>query len=345
MGRYILLFWGIATILVCIALPSLRTALKGPIAWESVDFSSDIEGLYVSGTVYGIYDWYCEEYDNDDVLSREYLIDADGYYYMGLRAESKDMYDADMLMDATYAYLSGQDDGSLMQQMQYEVYGIIKPIPAEHLALYHEYVGWSELDEESKAMFLPYYIAVNKFGAYDYDELGVIAIVFVVCFLLGCRFFIFLLSGHYQKSVKKYIANSTNPDMTRERVEYFIQNTTEVKGLRYNRDFICGHQNGTTAFGEMSKLAWVYLNTTSHKQYFITIGKTHSLMLCFTDGSRQPVEVKNEAVAWEHIRNLSQLCPQTIFGYNEELDKLFSKDLAGFLEICYNNADPTNTIL
>lgn len=338
----IILLWGIAAAMAYATLPSLLNSFKEPISLDSVDFEGDIEGLYVTGTVYGIYDWYCEEVEDNKTISREYLIDANDYYYMALRAEEDDMTAANALMDASYAYLNYEDDGTLLEQAQYEVSGVIKKIPSESLTYYYEYLDWDNLDEESKSIFLPYYIDVNNLGRYHMDEVIVMSVVCVGCFLIGCIFLIFVFTGRYQKSVKKYIANSASPEMAREKVEHFIQNTPEINGLRYNRDFICGHLNGTTAFGELPKLAWVYLHTVSHKRYFITVSKSYSLMLCFADGNVQQAGMKNEAIATEHMEKLSQICPQTVFGYSDDLQKMYRKDLNGFLNLRYNQVQANN---
>ena len=84
----LLLIIGIA--ILCSSVPAVVNLIKGPVAWEDVDFSKDIEGLYVKGTVYFIYDPYAQETDNGNVTAYEYIIDADDTYYMGLRVKSSD---------------------------------------------------------------------------------------------------------------------------------------------------------------------------------------------------------------------------------------------------------------
>lgn len=66
--------------------------------------------------------------------------------------------------------------------------------------------------------------------------------------------------------------------------------------------------------------------------------KSSSLTLCFSDGSCQVVDVKSEANAKEHMEKLEALCPQAIFGYTDELGKMFATDLKGFLNLRYNTA-------
>ncbi|MBQ8278810.1 MAG: hypothetical protein IJZ23_03120 [Roseburia sp.] len=333
---YVILFWGMAIFFGIAAYPGLMNASNGPVLWDEVDFSGDIEGLYVTGTVYGIYDCYCEETEDGTVVAREYLTDADGYYYIALRAEGEDMVAADALTDATYSYFMGEDDGALLVEKQYEITGVIKEIPADSLEIFYEYLDWDNMDEESKATFLPYYIDINKVGNYDMSGTVIMAVATVIMFVIGLVFLVLVFTGGFLKQVKNYIKNSSNPELAREKVDNFVQNTPEVNGLRYNHEFICGNNKYLTVFGETSKVVWVYKQVVNHKRYFITVGKTYALALGFADGTRHIAVVKNEASADEHIQQLQQLCPNAVFGYSPELDKMFKKDFNQFLTLRYN---------
>lgn len=336
---FVILFWAIAIIFGIAAAPGLSNATKEPIAWNEVDFSGDIEGLYISGTVYGIYDCYCEETENGTVVAREYLTDADGYYYIALRAEDEDMLAANDLMDATYSYFTGADDGTLLMEHQYEITGVIKKIPSDSLEFFYEYLEWDTMDEETRAYFLPYYIDINKVGNYDMSGTVIMSIATVVMFGIGLVFLVLVFTGGYQKSVKKYIKNSANPELAREKVENFVETVPEVKGLRYNHEFICGYNKYITVFGETPKLVWIYKQIINHKRYFITVSKTYSIVLGFADGTKQVVGLKNEAIVEEHIQQLQTLCPKAVFGYSADLDKMFRKDLNQFLNLRYNASE------
>jgi len=334
---YVILFWGMAVVFGVAAFPGLVNSTKAPISWDDVDFSGDIEGLYITGTVYGIYDWYCEETEDDEVISREYLTDADGSYYIALRAEGEDMIAANTLMDATYTYFMGEDDGTLLTENQYEITGVIKKMPSDSLELFYEYIGWDSMDEESRAYFLPYYIDINKIGNYDASGTMIMSIAAGVMFLIGVALLIFTFAGVFQKPVKKYIKNSSNPELATEKVNNFVQTVPEVNGLRYNHEFVCGNNKYLITFGETSKIAWIYKQVVNHKRYFITVSKTYTIVFGFVDGTKQVAVVKNEESADSHIEQLQQLCPYSVFGYTDELDKMFRKDLNQFLNISYNS--------
>lgn len=339
----IIIVWIVAAVILGVGLKSLITAFQKPTPIEDVDFTKDVEGLYVSGTIYGIYGCYCEETSGSSVVAREYVIDADDYYFLGLRAEYDDMDAADALEEASWDYLEDEDaDYSKLEAYQYEVKGTIKAMPSDSLRYYHEAIGWYSLTDEEQEMYLPYYLEIGTYGSYDTMDLVIMILLFLFFFLCGLIPLIMALTGHYQKSIKQYVARSASPELALQKVEDFLANTPEKDGLRYNQDFICGSMGSTTILGETPKLCWAYLQTTNHKQYFITVSRSYALMLCFTDGSVQSVSVKNENVAREHLYNLEQLCPQTIFGYSDDLSSLFRNNLYGFLNLRYNQNQPNN---
>lgn len=332
----VILFLIIGVVFAVVSIPAMLTSFEDPINLDDVDFDGDIDGLYVTGTIYGIYDCYCEETENGRPIGREYIIDADDYYYIGMCVDKKDFDKAEKLMEVSWDYLDGYVEYEELEKYQYEITGTITKIPSDSMKYYNEYIDWLEYTPEEEEMFLPYYIEVGKIDGYTPGGAIALVVIGVLFILLAVLFPVLALTGFYQKSIKKYIAASASPDMATEKVERFIRNTPEINGLRYNTEFICGQNSATTVFGETSKLAWVYLHTVTHKRYFITVGKTHSLMLCFTDGTRHEVNMKNEASAQQHMDRLSGQFPYVIYGYSQELDRMFNKDLAGFLNLRYN---------
>lgn len=339
----VIFIWVIAAVLGGPYINGFLKSFQKPIPLESVDFAGDIEGLYVTGTIYGIYDYYCEETKDYKLVAREYIIDAGDSYYMGMRAEgTKDMDNADKLMETSWDFLDYVAEYEELEAVQYEVTGTISKIPSDSRVYYYEYRDWIGTDAETQAMFLPYYLEVNHIDGNDKTTIYALVIISALLVLFSIGMIIWALTGSYQKVIKKYIQNSASPDMAQEKVERFLENTPEKKGLRYNNEFICGQSGASTAFGETSKLAWVYLHTTTHKRYFITISTTYELMLCFSNGTRQSVGMKSEAIARGHMEDLSKICPQTIFGYSDELERLFSRNLNEFLNLRFNNAQVAN---
>ena len=328
----LVVFFGIGLLFLIVGISDSSKVADGPIPLEEVDFSKDIDGLYVTGTIYYIYDCYCEETEDGVVVRREYLIDANDYYYMALRADDEDMQAADALCDASYKYYLGEDDGTQLVKAQYEVTGVIEEIPSSTLEYYYDYIEWDTMDDASKEAFLPYYIRVT-----DYESESASSIVVSIIFFIGGGIFLAMaLAGFYQRTVKKYIKGSPSPELAKQKVESFVENTPIVNGLRCNHEFICGNAIGVTTFGETPKVAWVYLHTFTQRVLFIPIYRNHSIYFGFTDGTLQAAKMKNKKTATACLEMLQQLCPKAVFGYTPELAQMFRKNRDEFLSIKYN---------
>lgn len=179
---------------------------------------------------------------------------------------------------------------------------------------------------------------------YAQDEAIRLLVMGGLFFLIVILFAVWILSGQYQKSVKRYISGSTNHALAKEKVNHFIKSTPETNGLRFNHEFICGSYRGTVAFGETTKLAWIYPNVVRHKRYFVTVDKSYVIVFGFTDGHLQVAEVNKESVVSEYIKKIVALCPQAIVGYNKELHALYEKDLSKFLQLKYYKVLPPDRV-
>ncbi|MBQ3558791.1 MAG: hypothetical protein IJA07_04675 [Agathobacter sp.] len=331
----LIIFWGVASLFLMVGISDSATVADGPTPLEEVDFSGDIDGLYVTGTIYYIYDCYCEVTEEEIVTRREYLIDANDYYYMALRADDSDIQAADTLLDASYSYYLGEDDGTKLVAAQYEITGVIEKIPDSTLEYYHDYIEWDTLDDASKETFLPYYIRVTDYES-DAATSLVISIIFFIC---GGIFLAMALAGFYQRTVKKYIKASPSPELAKQKVDNFVENTPIVNGMRCNNEFILGNNIGVTIFGETSKVAWVYLHTTTHRILFIPIYKNYNIYFGFADGTLQASATKNKKTAAATLEMLQQYCTKAVFGYTPELAQMFRKNREEFLNIKYNSPE------
>lgn len=321
--------------------------LQEPIDLLEVDYSGDLENLPVKGTVQCIYDYYCETTRDGVLDSREYIIDGGNDYYMGMYVKRKDMTNAEALMDASVAYLMGTDDDiEKVYDKQYEVSGVIKKMPDDSWDLYKEYMEWDTMTEEERAMHLPYYLSVNsKIGVASVNTwftfiTGAIAIAIAV--FVAIKFFI----GGYQKSITSYIQSSSNPEAAKEKVEAFFANTPEKNRIKFNREFISAQAGATTIFQDITKLLWLYQSKTTHKRNFITVGVSYELALCFTDGKRYMIPMKNEQSVQEVLEAIVAVAPWAIAGYESDLDTMFNKDLRAFCQLRYDGvmAEQVNLI-
>lgn len=333
-----------AIVMLVLFLPSIKLLRDGPVDMDSLDYQSDPDGTYVTGTIYAVYDYYCENVRGSRLLSREYIINAGEDDFMGMRVLKMDMEPAEKLMGAYGDYLDNGGSTEAILAAQYEVTGTIRKMPADRQRLYSQYLSAAGVDFKQREHFLPYYLDVNAVGLTPPLAVFLFLIIAAVCLVVSLFMLVSVFAGRYQKEIKKYIANSPNPDMTREHVEEFLKSTAHNYGLRCNQEFLCGQWGATTIFRETANVVWAYTKTVKHKKGLITVMRSHYLMVGFADGSLCTIDAKDEKTASAQVDKLAALCPRAITGYAKELEKLFFKDLKGFLDIRYNKVQPANQV-
>lgn len=335
----IFICWGVALLCLMTYLPKLRaTADTAPIALEDVDFSQDVDELYVTGTLSAIYDCYYESESFGIPDSKKYIIPIGEARYIGLHANlPQDIPDCDALQELTFSQQSNgaslsHPDASIAQSSdstvvsQLHVTGVLEKMSEVHLEQYHDYLHWDVMPAELQEQYLPYYLNLNATQA----NFEMLLMLVVLPFLIGCIILFRALAGYGQKAIRAYIKKSPNPMYTRDKIEHFLQITPEIHKLRYNRDFICNHDG--TIFREIKDLIWVYSDIVQHKTYGIPSGKTHRLILGFSDGTKELVLLSSEEEALTHMKYLKDLCPDAVFGYEEYYEKVFAARTKGETE-------------
>lgn len=287
-------------------------------------------GMYVEGTVYGIYDSYAytEEKKSGSpakVVSKEYVFPVGKGEYMGLFAPRKYVEGCDELMQASWDYLDG-----LSEEIsgQFVVKGTILAMDSESLQYYREYLtdyaDYDSLSDQEKAAFLPYYLKIDFIGDASASSFVTFLVIAAVCFLLMIWVLVRVFSGSFQKSLKKYCRENG----AEERVEQFYRNTVPVEGMRINREFVMGTGGGATIFFPAGELVWAYMQITTHKRNFITVGKSYNVILRTKNGEQHNHSVKKEAAAQNLLAELQRQLPGIIVGYDKEIEKLYHKNRA-----------------
>ncbi len=334
----------LALVFLWLSVPGLVKYLMGPADMETLDYEGDIDGKYVSGVLYCIYDSYAEtKEDSVKLVSREYIIDAGDYYYMGMLVQKSDVDQAEALLNATYDYWAGDDpQGTALVEAMYVVEGTIHEMPDDSQRYYYQDV--ENYFEDPAEMFLPYYLEVGKIGNAVLSGLVVFFVLAIVFVALTAFFLIRVLTGANQKMIKQYIASSSNPAMAQGRVDTFLASAQNNDGLRYNDMFICGQNGATTIFVEAEKLVWAYQKTITHKRNFITVGHSYYLVLGLANGKRYEISMKNENATLQYLQDFTARYPKVIIGYTDDLDKVFRKDLNSFLKLKYMAAEQQTSV-
>ena len=320
--QVIFLCWILTAICAFFALPAFMERNPSPVPLTEVNFSGDIDGLYVSGTLHYIHDCYSETVKSNLILAKQYLISLDNSYYMGLLASSEeDMAAADALMDATYAYANAWDDGTKLEDASFEVTGTIHKLRGKSLKLYKESLDWERLDSQTQEHILPYYIKIGS----TWRMPKPLAITLVVIGSLSFLFsLLFIPELFYKSKLEKYVRQSANPILTRQTIEDFLENTPEFAQLRYDEDFICNDTGN--AFGEIKTLVWAYKKPGKYSS---------SLMLGFLEGDVVTACIAEDALIDEHLYCIEEFYPHVITEYSKDLEKLYRENRKAFLNQRY----------
>ncbi|MBR6626447.1 MAG: hypothetical protein IKL04_00505 [Lachnospiraceae bacterium] len=329
----------VGSIFLAMGIPAWKAYKTDAVDFESLDFSKNLSGTYVKGTLEFVYDCYCEETQNNKVSSRYYIIDAGDEHYMSLHVVKSDLDEIEALMQASWDYMDGKSTLDTLLEHRYEFEGVISSLASDTLIYYNQYMAeCGIMPTKQQTTFLPYTLEFQTKTSrlIFFSAFGITAGIF---YLIALIRLLGLFTGFYTRAIKKYIKNSTNPTATKEKVEHFLQNTNLLHDVYCNEDFICGFHGCSAMIGETRKIVWAYQFTINHKYAGIfTYKKENSLMVYFHDSyfAHMGFDIKKALHVSQLIGRLSRYCPWMIEGYSDELLNMYTKDRNAFLNLRYN---------
>lgn len=315
--------------------------LKGKQDMDSM-VEADMGEYYVDATMYGIYDCYAyttEEKNNVTVrtTAKDYVIPFGETSFMGLAVQGKYIAKCDDLMEATWDFLDYKTD-DIPQEKQFRVSGTIRPMDEETLKYYYEYVGWDELDAESQAFFLPYYLDVDKIGSLQDTSFYLVGVLVIALTMGAIWMLVKAFTGQYQEMIKKYVQSSLLGEETAmAKVEAFYQSNEPSFGIRMNSEFIMFQNGAKTIFLPALEILWAYQQTTTHRTNGIKTGTSYNILLRTKNGKQYVTAVGNsEDSCREFLSALNQRMPHIILGYKKELLTMYNKNRSQMIEISDN---------
>lgn len=315
----------------------LTESRQEPAEMDTLDFSEGVGALkdtYVHTTLYGLYDCYEEETKDGSVTARWYFMDADGEYYsfMAVKVSGKDdLGKADTLLDYSMDYLEEEIGWEELQKYSMNVNGYLRELAGEDLSYYNHYL--EDLDAEVKETFLPICLEVADDNEAVSNFMGML-IAAVIFLAVGLIILLPALSA--TKQVKQYMAGMGGMEVAEMRLESFYTGTPDYKGCHVNSDYILLKKGYKYFLGDSGKVVWAYMHQQNTKYMGIfTVSKAYSVMACMEDGKTVMSQMKNEAMAKEFLGQIASFCPKAVIGYSDELEKLYRKDRAAFLNLKY----------
>ena len=293
----------------------------------------ELNGSYVEAEIFYLPDWYAVTESRREgspvktVVSREYIIPVGDMEFMGVLMNKENLTYADQIMEESQAYL----DGEISELNNYfTVKGTILPMPEDSLGFYHDTIGYEELDAETQAWFLPYYLKVDYLGRTQTALTWVTTGIGVVCLAIGLLMLIRALTGAYQKEIKKYCETSGEGEFATERLEAFYQSTQPVGGIRMNDRWVLFQQGAWTRLLDAQDLCWAYQRTTRHRTNGIPTGKTYGLILK-TRKKRSFDLGMAEATVQQTLHEIGMRLPHVVLGYAKELEREYKNNPEAFV--------------
>lgn len=315
-------------------------------AWEDVDFTSNLNGVYVDNFVPDLYGQYCEKTEDGKVTGTYYFMSAGETHVMGIGFDSSLTEEAKQYMNALVQYDKGDLSQAELEKYQLKVQGSIVSIPEDELKYYKDAVDWDNLTEEEQETFLFY--KVNATTQEDQQLVFWLFFVFVafpvLCILI---IFIRIKSGFDQRDVKKYLKSQGNFLAAVEEVERFFQTAEIDDNIWLDDHFIAGFYNTKTIFAPLTEVAWVYEIILQHYGgnglieglIYSTINSkmpSSGLKISLTNGKQYDLQLQYGDVIPQVLEKLEKDCPWIETEYTEELEKEYKKDRARFLNGKYN---------
>lgn len=298
---------------------------------------SELEGKYVTADIYFIYDYYAYTTETSKsnprprTTSREYIIPIGENEYMGLYLPSKSLTKANTLMKSSQDILDGKAE-NINEEEIFTITGTILPMEKESLEFYREAVGYDEMDEADKALFLPYYLREDYLGKTPIAATFLLTIAAVVCFICATVMLVRSLTGAYQKDIVNFCAATGNKEQALERMSTYFESTQPVCGIRIADDWMMFQEGAHTRVWAQDRFVWAYKKSTEHRRNGIKTGTTYSLVICNTAKRRMELPMTEKEVG-EAMQYIANTIPTVVLGYNAKLDKMYRNDLDRFQRI------------
>ena len=348
MPAIIILFIAAVALLVYLG-PDFITWAKGPVTFEDLSID-EIKDQYVTMTFELTFGTYANETttttQNGVKISEKetmqyhavliggldsYMYSDKWFEYVGLAIPSK-YFDTVKIIDSNSdKFFEDYDTRHLNTTMQ--VTGKIFPMDDEMLRYYKRFFSYSDYtDEEFIQYCSPYYIKVDQLSHGHVDFVIAGNILAVVLLVIAIYMLVRALTGGYQRKLVK--ALKAQGDMELQRAESDYASAVEpVKGLKLGRSYLFNCVNAKTEIIPLRQVAWAYTHQVNQQKYGRTVSTSYSIILFTEDKKQHQLTMPSQDACNRFIDELNRKCPAGIFGYSDELKRMFNKDYDAFTRL------------
>ncbi len=212
--------------------------------------------------------------------------------------------------------------------------GWLSPISSEEnaeviLSLEKDYPG-------VQAAFLPFKLETGDFRASSLVGI-LIAAVLIILSIIGLVISLRRINDPNSHPILKRLSRFGPLDFVVSRIEAELASPHETlrasTGKLHLTNTWLVHDTLTNVLAtRFEDVAWVYKHVFKYRQYFITVSKTYSAMVCDRSGAQMQITVGvKEPPADEMLKAILQRAPWAIAGFTDDLQRAWRNDRPAFL--------------
>ena len=172
------------------------------------------------------------------------------------------------------------------------------------------------------AIFVPVFLAGSFF---PWDVIGLL--LFSLPGLIEIGRMVYALRGGYQSRVRRYIAQSPNPDLTLEQMERaYSQADRRLSHLCIAGPWTLVQDGAATHLYETSEILWVYRFVQGYPRDHYG---GNFLVVCDAGGHRDKFPL-SETMLMQALSAFEAYAPFVVLGFSDALLRLYQSDLQGF---------------
>ena len=153
---------------------------------------------------------------------------------------------------------------------------------------------------------------------------------------------VYALRGGYQSRVRRYLAQSPNPDLTLEQLERaYSQADRRLNFLCIAGPWVLVQDGADTHLYETSEILWVYRFVQGYPRDHYG---GNFLVICDAGGHRDRCPV-SETMLRQALSAFEAYAPFVILGFSEQLLRLYQNDRPGFAQQVRQRQQAMNTAM
>lgn len=187
------------------------------------------------------------------------------------------------------------------------------------------------------AIFVPVFLAGTFF---PWDVIGLL--LFSLPGLIEIGRMVYALRGGYQSRVRRYIAQSPNPDLTLEQMERaYSQADRRLSHLCIAGPWVLVQDGAATHLYETSEILWVYRFVQDYPRDHYG---GNFLVVCDAGGHRDKFPL-SETMLMQALSAFEAYAPFVVLGFSDALLRLYQNDLQGFARQVRQRQQAMNTAM